>query len=49
MIEILSEGTKERDRGVKFKDYQAHQIEKYWIVDPDHQTIEQYHYEANTN
>lgn len=44
VIEILSEGTKERDRGVKFKDYQAHQIEEYWIIDPDHQTIEQYHY-----
>lgn len=45
VIEILSEGTKDRDRGVKFKDYQAHQIEEYWIIDPDHQTIEQYHYE----
>lgn len=45
VVEILSEGTKERDRGVKFKDYQAHQIEEYWIIDPDHQTIEQYHYE----
>lgn len=45
VIEILSKGTKDRDRGVKFKDYQAHQIEEYWIIDPDHQTIEQYHYE----
>lgn len=52
MIEILSEGTKERDRatsvvGIKFKDYQAHGIEEYWIIDPDHQTIEQYHLEEN--
>jgi Uma2 family endonuclease len=45
IIEILSEGTKKRDRGVKFQDYQAHQIEEYWIIDPDHQTIEQYHLE----
>ncbi|PWK28353.1 Uma2 family endonuclease [Arcicella aurantiaca] len=45
VIEILSKGTKDRGRGVKFKDYQAHQIEEYWIIDPDHQTIEQYHYE----
>lgn len=44
VIEVLSEETKERDRGVKFKDYQAHQIEEYWIIDPDHQNIEQYHY-----
>ena len=45
VIEILSEGTKERDRGIKFKDYQAHQIEEYWIIDPDRETIEQYHFE----
>ena len=45
IIEILSEGTKKRDRGVKFKDYQAHQIEEYWIIDPIHETIEQYHLE----
>jgi Uma2 family endonuclease len=37
----LSEGTKKRDRGVKFQDYQAHNIEEYWIIDPDHQTVEQ--------
>lgn len=43
VIEILSEGTKERDRGLKFKDYQAHKIEEYWIIDPDNETIEQYH------
>ena len=45
IIEILSEGTKKRDRGVKFQDYQAHHIAEYWIIDPDHQTIEQYHLE----
>lgn len=45
IIEILSEGTKKRDRGIKFQDYQAHHIEEYWIIDPDHQTIEQYHLE----
>jgi Uma2 family endonuclease len=47
IIEILSEGTKKRDRGVKFKDYQAHGIEEYWIIDPDHQTVEQYHLEED--
>jgi Uma2 family endonuclease len=45
IIEILSEGTKKRDRGVKFQDYQSHKIEEYWIIDPDHQTVEQYHLE----
>jgi Uma2 family endonuclease len=43
VIEVLSEGTKERDRGLKFKDYQAHKIEEYWIIDPDNETVEQYH------
>jgi Uma2 family endonuclease len=47
IIEILSEGTKKRDRGVKFQDYQSHKIEEYWIIDPDHQTIEQYHLEED--
>jgi Uma2 family endonuclease len=45
IVEILSEGTKKRDRGVKFQDYQAHKIGEYWIIDPDNQTIEQYHLE----
>ncbi len=43
IIEILSSSTEVRDRGVKFKDYQAHKIEEYWIVDPKDKTIEQYH------
>ncbi|MDZ7900519.1 MAG: Uma2 family endonuclease [Arcicella sp.] len=47
IVEILSEGTKKRDRGVKFQDYQSHSIEEYWIIDPDHQTIEQYHLEED--
>lgn len=45
VIEILSDGTKKCDTGIKFKDYQAHQIEEYWIIDADHETIEQYHLE----
>jgi Uma2 family endonuclease len=43
VVEILSDGTKDRDRGVKYKDYQSHGIEEYWIVDADHETVEQYH------
>lgn len=43
IIEILSNSTEKRDRGVKFKDYQAHKIEEYWIIDPEDQTLEQYH------
>lgn len=43
VIEILSPSAKSRDRGVKFKDYQAHGIDEYWIIDPTDDTLEQYH------
>lgn len=42
-MEVLSDGTAARDRGIKFDDYQAHGVTEYWIVDPDNQTIEQHH------
>ena len=47
VVEILSISTEVRDRGVKFKDYQAHSIEEYWIIDPENQTLEQYHLEGD--
>lgn len=43
IVEILSPSTARRDRGVKFKDYQSHGIEEYWIIDPERETLEQYH------
>ncbi|WP_159475595.1 Uma2 family endonuclease [Dyadobacter sp. 3J3] len=48
VIEILSDSTAKRDRGIKFKDYQAHKIEEYWIIDPENQTLEQYHLKGNS-
>ncbi len=42
IVEILSESTEGRDRGVKIDDYAAHGVQEYWIVDPDEETIEQY-------
>ena len=42
VVEVLSESTKSRDRGVKFEDYAHHGIAEYWIVDCDEKTIEQY-------
>jgi Uma2 family endonuclease len=48
VIEILSDSTEDRDRGVKFKDYQAHKIQEYWIIDPEKQTLEQYNLNENT-
>lgn len=43
VIEVLSDGTAKRDRGIKFQDYQAHGVDEYWIIDADELFIEQYH------
>ncbi len=42
VVEILSKGTEQRDRGVKFQDYAAHGIKEYWIVDTKAKTVEQF-------
>lgn len=42
IVEILSKSTAKYDKGIKYKDYAAHGIREYWIIDPDQQTIEQY-------
>ena len=41
-VEILSESTAHRDRGIKMRDYAAHGVAEYWIVDPVEEAIEQY-------
>ena len=46
VVEVLSESTKKRDRGIKLEDYQLHEVEEYWIVDAQQRTVEQYHLEA---
>lgn len=42
VVEILSKSTKSRDKGIKFKDYAAHGISEYWIIDYQKQTLEQH-------
>lgn len=42
VVEVLSESTKERDYGVKYRDYAAHGVLEYWIINTDTRTIEQY-------
>jgi Uma2 family endonuclease len=42
IVEVPSESTRLRDRGVKFQDYAAHGVQEYWIVDPESETVEQY-------
>jgi Uma2 family endonuclease len=40
VIEILSRGTKTRDRGYKRTRYERARVNEYWIVDPDRETID---------
>jgi Uma2 family endonuclease len=42
IVEVLSDSTADHDRGTKFRDYAAHGVLEYWIIDPTEQTIEQY-------
>ena len=42
VVEILSKSTGGKDKGIKKKDYAAHGIHEYWIIDPVRKHIEQY-------
>ncbi len=42
VVEVLSNSTASRDRGVKYDDYEAHGVGEYWIVDAHAETVEQY-------
>ncbi len=46
MVEILSPGTEERDRGYKKVLYSRYGVREYWIVDPDQAVVEVYRHEA---
>jgi Uma2 family endonuclease len=34
VVEVLSPGTAQYDRGIKFQQYQQHGVREYWIVEP---------------
>ncbi len=42
VVEVLSETTEDRDRGVKLEDYAANGVGEYWIIDAFENQIEQY-------
>lgn len=42
IVEVLSDGTKDKDRGVKFTDYENHKVGEYWIIDAEKEVLEQY-------
>lgn len=47
IVEVLSKSTEKNDRGIKFNDYESHQVAEYWIIDPDSETVEQYILQGN--
>jgi Uma2 family endonuclease len=47
VVEILSDSTRERDYGIKMTDYSRHGVQEYWIVDVEHETVEQYLLDGN--
>lgn len=47
VVEILSDSTRVRDYGIKMTDYALHGVQEYWLVDTEHETIEQYLLEGN--
>jgi Uma2 family endonuclease len=40
VVEVLSPSTLRHDRLIKFNLYQKAGVREYWIVDPDHQTVQ---------
>ena len=40
VVEIISKGTEERDRGYKKTLYARHGVKEYWLVDPKAKTVE---------
>lgn len=42
VVEVLSNSTAKVDHEIKFRDYAAHGIQEYWIVDADKEIVEQY-------
>ncbi len=42
IAEVLSPSTEKIDRGIKFEEYAAHGVGKYFILDPEAEVFEQY-------
>lgn len=49
VVEILSPGTRDRDRGYKLKMYARYQVREYWIVDPETRSAALYAFGTQEN
>jgi Uma2 family endonuclease len=47
IVEILSKGTRNIDRGTKMQLYKYHRVPEYWIVDPLAKAVEVYVFQKN--
>lgn len=47
VVEVLSPGSEERDRGYKKTLYGRYGVREYWIVDPEARQLERYRLEAS--
>ena len=46
VVEILSPSTAGRDRTIKLRLYERQGVRQYWIVDPDENTVDVWHFSA---
>jgi Uma2 family endonuclease len=42
VCEVHSDSTEQRDRGVKFRDFEQHGVGEYWLIDAEREILEQY-------
>lgn len=43
VVEVLSDSTARKDRWEKYKLYERHGVQEYWVIDPNFEVIEVYH------
>ncbi|MGE5596970.1 MAG: Uma2 family endonuclease [Hyphomicrobiales bacterium] len=42
VVEVISPGTEDTDRGAKFYEYERGGVPEYWLIDPDRETADFY-------